>query len=236
MKKLLFALFSAVFTFSSCTNEEIKQPQEVEFTIDYSFSSGNMNRATNAEIYDSFYKDHIVTREITPDKFELIFINKKTGQKNEVNGLWSKNGLIRLAEGTYTVTGDSYDGASNVYTKDKVILSFNSEITIDKNTNSITLKALYNCPLLFFSTNNTQNVIYSYDKGIISESIKILDEYYYCFVKSFSQAEDACFVINRKDGNKIRIYTKNLALDNGKYYFFNDVTSSFELDPMIPGN
>lgn len=233
MKIFLSTLFSIIL-FASCSSEDY-QPQEVEFKIDYSFSSGDMTRATNADIYDSFYKSHIVTRELTPDRFELIFTNKETGQKNEVNGLWSENGLINLVEGTYTVTGKSHD-YNDWYAKDKAILSFNDEITINKNTESIVLKALWDCPLLFFSTSNTKSVVYKWGDALQLDEIKKLDGYYYCFMKGFSSGNNSCFIITRTNGETIKVYSDKLKLEKGKYYFFNDVTSGFDLEPMTPGN
>lgn len=232
-----FSAFLLMLLFNACSSSEDYQPQEIEFNIDYVFSSGDMTRATNAEIYDSFHKNHIASRKLTPDNFMLVFTNKETGQRNEVNGLWSRNGLIRLTEGTYTVTGDSYDGASNVYTKEKAVLSFNDEIVINRSTKSVILKASYNCPLLFFSSKNTQSIVYDHaPTSYTSESLPIVDEYYYCFIKSLSKTDGACFIISRKDNTKVRVYTKNLILENGKYYFFDDITGGFDLPPMVPGN
>lgn len=234
MKKILFTLLCAAFAFQSCSEEE-SQPQEVEFTIDYSFSSGDMTRVSNAEIYDSFYKNYIATRKLTPDRFELVFTNKETEQKNEVNGLWSENGLIRLVEGTYIVTGKSYE-YNNWYAKDEALLAFNDEITIDKNTKSITVKALWDCPLLFFSTANTKSVTYRWGDALQIDEIKILDGYYYCFMKGVSSDNKSCFTIMRTNGESIKVYSDKLKLEKGKYYFFNDVTSGFDLEPMTPGN
>lgn len=237
-KKILFALFCTVFVFQSCDSDDY-QPKEVEFRIDYSFSSGSMSRATNDEIYTKFYEDHIKTRKITPENYALLFTNKETGQKNEIRGLWSENNLIRLTEGTYTVTGNSYDGPE-MYAKDKVVLSFNTEFTVRATTESMVVTASYNCPLLFFSESLISGVRYKsgYINGYseVIDKLSTLDNYYYCFVKEFYTNANSYFEITRTNGRVSKVYTDNLNLENGKYYFFNDMTGGFDLEPMTPGN
>lgn len=112
MKHLLFTLLCFALCLQSCndvTTTEI--PQEVSFTVDYNFNSGNMTKA-NDDAYTQFYNKYIKTRQITPDNFTLIFTNKATGQQNQIKGLWSEKRLIKLTEGTYTVTGSSEDAFS----------------------------------------------------------------------------------------------------------------------------
>lgn len=225
-----------ILLFTACTNEEDIQPQEIEFNIGYSFSSGNMSRTSNADIYNAFFNNYIATRTLTPDNFKLVFTNNETGQKNEVNGQWSKNGLIRLTEGSYNVTGTSYD-YDNEYAKEKAVLNFKHDVKIDRNTKNITLQATWGCPLLFFSTENTKKVVYKYDNYAFHEDVlKIIDGYYYCFMKGLSTEKDAQFIITRNGDDIVKVYSDKLNLDNGKYYFFDDVTSEFELSPMQPGN
>lgn len=239
MKKSLFIPLCIAFVFQSCSKEEVRQPQEVEFSIDYSFSSGSMSRTTNDEIYTKFYESYIKTRKITPDNYALIFTNKETGQKNEIRGLWSENNLIRLTEGSYTVTGNSYDGPTT-FAKDKVVLSFNTEITISTTTEALIVKASYNCPLLFFSEELTTGIRYKsgYINGYseVIDELGILDNYYYCFVKEFYTNKDSYFEITRTNHKISKVYTDNLNLENGKYYFFNDMSGGFDLEPMTPGN
>lgn len=242
MKKLFMsvAVMCSALCFQSCNNEiEIKEPQVVEFSLDYSFSSGSMVRSANDDAYNKFFEDHIKTREITPDNYAFTFTNKETGQINEIRGLWSENNLVRLPEGTYAVKGNSYDG-DGLYVKDKVVLSFDTETAISNSTNSITLKANYNCPLVFFSAELTDKV--RYRSGVTSgyqekiDDLKTLDNYHYCFVKEFSESDNSYFEITRTNSKISKVFTKNLNLENGKYYFFNDMTGGFELDPMTPGN
>ena len=42
--------------------------------------------------------------------------------------------------------------------------------------------------------------------------------------------------INRNDGSPIDINICNLNFDLGKYYYFNDMTNSFDIPPMESGN
>ena len=75
---ITFILFALLFI--SCESDE-REPQEVEFTIDYSFSSGSMSRATNDENYTKFLNDFSNTRKLTPNHFSISLINSETTEK-----------------------------------------------------------------------------------------------------------------------------------------------------------
>lgn len=240
MKKILFTLLCAAFVFQSCSKEEeVRQPQEVEFSIDYSFSSGNMSRTTNDEIYTKFFNDHIKTRKITPKSYSLTFVNSETTQKTEITGTWANKGLIRLLEGKYAVSGTSLNNGLTTYVRDSLALKFEDTIEISSKTTSINIKAGYNCSLVFFDAANIKNVrYYAYNSGYssVNEDLRLLDNYYYGFVKSYSSYEISYLEVTRKDGKLIKVHTKGLNLESGKYYFFNDMTGGFDLEPMTPGN
>lgn len=233
-KKILFALFCTAFVFQSCDSDDY-QPKEVEFRIDYSFSSGSMSRSTNDEIYTKFYEDNIKTRKITPNNYSIVFTNKETGQKNEINGLWSEKNLIRLAGGTYTITGSSEDDGKSSEVKEKVIIEFKDEIVINENTSTLILKAQYNCSLLLFDASLSRDVTYYWEYPY-GESLKSLNGYFYCFCKRNVGGKESYFGVMRTNGKVSKVHTDNLNLENGKYYFFNDMTGGFDLEPMTPGN
>lgn len=247
MKRLFnqFATLCVVLCLHSCGNEEVEAfqedsstPKEVEFTIDYSFSSGSMTRSTNDDIYTKFFNDYIKTKKITPKHYFLSFIDATTKQKTEVSGTWTEKGLVRLLEGNYTVSGSSINKSNYKYVRDSLVLSFNDNISINSKTTSINLKAGYSCSLVFFDTSITSKVRYyspSYYEAI-DENLKELNGYFYGFVQSFPSSENTYFEITRKNEKTIKIYSNNLNLENGKYYFFNDVTGGFDLVPMTPGN
>lgn len=231
---ITFILFALLFM--SCESDE-REPQEVEFTIDYSFSSGSMSRATNDEIYTKFFNDHIKTKEITPKHYSISFTEAETNQKTEVEGTWEKKGLIKLLEGKYTVSGTSINKGNTSYVRDSVALSFEDVVDINSKTTNISIKAGYNCALVFFNTEDTKSVVYySSYYTTISETLASKDGYFYGFVKGFTGNATSYFELIRKNGKTIRIHTKGLNLENGKYYFFNDLTGGFDLEPMTPGN
>lgn len=114
-------------------------------------------------------------------------------------------------------------------------MTFNTEVVIDQNTSSITIKALYNCSLLIFDASLKRNILYVWSSNK-SQDLKKLDTYYYCFTKDLSQLKSNYFLIISTNGKSSTILTSKLKLDIGKYYFFNDVSGGFDLDPMTPGN
>ena len=230
-------LLSVALFLHSC-GEDIKQPSEVEFTIDYSFSSGSMSRATNDEVYTNFFNDYIKTRKITPNHFSVSFINSETKQKTEITGLWTEKSFVKLLEGNYTVSGNSINKSSTYkYVRDSLALSFNDNISINSKTTDLKIKAEYNCALIFFDTSKTTKVRYANDDyyNKTDEPLNILNGYFYGFVHSFS-GDNSYIEVTRKYDKAVKIYTKNLNLENGKYYFFNDMTGGFDLEPMTPGN
>lgn len=240
MKKLFFQLtvLTAVLCLSSCNKDEIRQPQEVEFTIEYSFSSGSMSRATNDETYTKFFNDYIKTRKITPNHFSISFINSETNQKTDITGLWTEKSLVKLLEGDYTVSGNSINKSSSYkYVRDSLALSFNDNISINSKTTSLKIKADYNCSLIFFDASKITKVRYVNDDyyNKVDESLNILNDYFYGFVHSYI-GDNSYIEITRKYDKTVKIYTKGLNLENGKYYFFNDLTGGFDLEPMTPGN
>lgn len=231
--------------FQSCSTsgeDEINGPSgEANFRIDYTLTSGNM-KSIASEVYEKFYEDHIKTRKLTPDTYSIVFTHKGTGQKIEVKGLWSENKMVRMPEGTYTVTGTSADG-TNTYVCDKAVLSFSEEITVTADMESLIVKAQYASPLLFFSAESTKSVTYyaiSYPSvEYQAETLPKVDGYHYAFMKAFGGVSldyKSHFEIEKNSGTSTKMYTNSVKLDNGKYYFYDDVTGGFSLDPMTPGS
>ena len=228
-----------VFLLQSCREDEIRQSPKVVFTIDYSFSSGCMTRNTvNDEIYNKFFEDHIKTREITPKHYYITFTNEETKQMTKVSGIWNDKSLIRLTEGNYIVDGESVNKSQLHYVMDSLVLSFNDNIEINKSTENINIKAGYNCSLIFFNAKDIKKVRY-YAQNIyttIDDYLQSIDGYFYGFVTKLPSYETSYIEITRKNDKVILIHTAGLGLENGKYYFFNDMTGGFDLEPMTPGN
>ncbi len=239
---LLLSLACLLPSCSSDGENDFAAPaNEVNFRINYTLSSGNM-RSTASDAYDKFYQDHIQTRNLTPDGYSLLFTHKTNGQTIEVSGLWSDNQMVRMPEGTYTVTGKSVEGHST-YVSEKAILSFEDEIAITSDTESLLIKAQYASCLLFFSANDTKSVTYfaiNYpETEYTTEKLPQIEGYYYAFMKAFggtSMDYKSYFEVIKNGGTVTKLISNNLNIENGKYYFYDDISGGFDLEPMTPGN
>lgn len=238
--------------FTSCSNDEDEfyTPQEVDLTLDYTFvESGSMakasaTRATGADVYDDFYNNYIKTKQLTPTTYSLTFKNKETGEVvMTIDGTWSEANSIRLPEGNYIVTGKSrpieketYYGYE--YPSDTVYLTFEEEVKIVKDMSNLTLTANYDAFLLLFDTDNTEKIQMNREKLLTSNN-----DIYWLFVRdkmyrtsSGSSTGYYELDITRKNGDKLNIQLKNIPFEKGKYYYFNDMTNSFDIPKMESGN
>ena len=242
MAMLLVIAMSVSIT--SCTKEETPDvPQDVIFTLNYTFAeSGSMTRATGAEVYNEFYDSYIKTKRLTPTTYSLTFTNKESGAEVAVvKGTWTEKEGIRLPEGTYHVegtseriyTGGSIDAASE-YVSDTVFIKFDEDIALKENQTELTLTAKYDSYLLMLDATNIKSVTYT---GIKNWNFGEADDLKYLFVQrasTVSKTEDRINIT--RDNNKVTIYVKKLPFEKGKYYYFNDMTNSFDLPPMESGN
>ena len=248
MKKLISMMLvvaSVIFAFSSCSEEEIFIPQEVEFALDYTFvESGSMTRATGEEVYSSFYNKYIKTKQLTPSTYSLTFTNKETGETAIINGRWDCKDAIRLMEGEYEVNGYSTPICNNAIPSDTVSLIFNQTLNLTKETNHITLTAAYKSFLLLFDKKNSSKIKYSTRlswSGSPEGEVYSDDNIYWLFfndVKYNHNNNQTSFYIKvyRLDGLVSAIYLENIPFEKGKYYYFNDMTNSFDIPKMESGN
>lgn len=243
----LLVQFTSLLSLSSCSGSEEGpvSPQEVAVVVDYSFAqSGNMTRATGAEVYDAFYDKYIKTKQLTPKTFSLTFKHKESGAvTNITNGLWSNNDVIRLVEGEYEVTGTSAPLSGNnrvlEYVSDTVYLKFNEVVNIAKDMTKVNLTAIYDSYLLLFDNTNYKNAsckIYSYNAKDLIKT----DSNYIVFIKSlndrYSTENDNYIHLTRNDNSTISIELDKQPFEKGKYYYFNDMTNSFDIPKMESGN
>lgn len=244
MKTIFFALMLVLATcvgFLSCTEDDVVEiPTEVTFKLDYSFvESGSMSRATNDEVYFSFYENYIKTKQLTPKSYSLTFTNKTTGAVATINGLWDNKDGIRLPEGEYEVTGIS-EPQNNPYPSDTVYLSFKESVNIQKDMESLNLTAIYDSFLLMLDGNNYKKVSYNaYDATMASGKIIPLSKMgsnYILFVESFYNYKNHVLQLTRNDKQTSTIELKQIPFEKGKYYYFNDITNSFDIPPMESGN
>ena len=246
MKKLFYIGLLALALYS-CSKEEVDTtPKEVEVKLDYAFTeSGSMTRA-GADVYNDFYIKYIKTKKLTPAKYKLTFTNKQTGKVAQIDGLWNSQDGIRLVEGEYEVTGTSYPNhpknkiRDEGYPSDTVYLAFNENVNILKDAKNLTLNAKYDSYLLIFDKANYNSVTYeAFNTGgpkplLESESLLTL------FIKDLkygtTSSYDHYIYLTRTNGQKSEILLNNIPFAKGKYYYFNDMTNSFDIPPMESGN
>ena len=83
----------------------------------------------------------------------------------------------------------------------------------------------------------TQTLPLSSDDSVYWSFIRGISYYYTDVAKNeIIPYENHSLNINRKDGNEIVIYFNGLRFSIGKYYYFNDLTNSFDIPPMESGN
>ena len=232
---------------ASCANDEIYTPQEVGLTLDYTFAeSGSMTRAAGEEVYGSFYEKYIKTKKLTPTTYSLIFTNVATGAQTTItNGVWGNKDAIRLMEGEYTVAGTSApqpieDEMLSHHISDTVFISFDETVHISKDMTSITLTAKYDSYLLMFDKENCSEIYYHiYMNGRNNrKNLYQADNNYIIFINKFPMigGNDNFIWLTRHDSSKTKIELEKQPFEKGKYYYFNDMTNSFDIPKMESGN
>lgn len=237
MKKILLLMMTTL-AIAGCSNEEQDNlvPEEVTVNIDYDFwESGSMSRS-GADLYTNFYNKYIKTKLLTPTTYSLLLKTKDMSQATQVNGYWGTTDGIRLIEGTYDITGGAVPKETGADI-DTLAMSFNEKVTITKETTAITLTAVHASYMLIFDASNTTSIQYS---GYVystnrTYNLKKIDNIFYAFVGRSPETKDK-IVITRNDNSKITINLYGLTFEKGKYYYFNDVTNSFDIPPMTEGN
>ena len=251
MKKILsmMLIMTSLVCFVSCSNddEEFYTPQEVDLTLDYTFiESGSMTRATGESVYNDFYEKYIKTKQLTPTTYSLTFTNNATGAKTIINnGIWKNKDVIRLMEGEYTVTGTSApqpieSELLSHYSSDTVFVSFNETVNISKDMTNINLTAKYDSYLLLFDKDNCNEVYYQvYLNGRNNRKyLYQTDKNNIIFIKNFPiiNGNDNFIWLIRNDNSQIKIELEKQPFEKGKYYYFNDMTNSFDIPKMESGN
>lgn len=214
-------------------------------SLNYTFAeSGNLSRATGAEVYNNFYENYIKTKVLTPKSYSLKFTHKETGATATINGLWENKDMVRLVEGTYTVTGSSTPKpkSNSLAPSDTVFLSFNEDVIVTKDMTNLNLTAIYDSYLLLFDNTNYSSIKfrqYAASAGsTIEKPLYQTDEVYCLFIRDFNYGSFGAPVIitKRLDNQNTTITLNEFPFEKGKYYYFNDMTNSFDIPPMESGN
>ena len=250
MKKILgLMLLCVASVLCSCEKEYV--PQEVELSLDYTFiESGSMSRANGEEIYANFYDKYIKTKVLTPKTYELKFYNKDEVVL-EIADLWSHKHGIRLPEGEYTVTGISHPIEKvldrQYFPSDSLYLRFNEKVNITKDMTILTLTALYDSYLLLFDSSNINNIKLGTDgklpadnqpscKQLANDGINVWIALKKNSYPSNGYTRYYSLTILRNNEHTSTILLEDLPMQIGKYYYFNDMTNSFDIPPMESGN
>lgn len=237
MKKILLLVMTTL-AIAGCSNEEQNNlvPEEVTVNIDYDFwESGSMSRS-GADLYTNFYNKYIKTKLLTPTTYTLALSTKDVPKSTTINGYWGNKDGIRLLEGTYNIYGTS-NPISSKASIDTLSMSFSEKVAITKETTSITLTAKHSSFMLIFDASNTTSIDYSgyLHGGYGTYSLAKKDDIFYIFISKDIEESDK-IVITRKNKKQVTIYLYGFPFEKGKYYYFNDVTNSFDIPPMTEGN
>lgn len=237
---------------TSCGGEIDNEPKEdlkdVTVKLDYTFlESGSMSRSVE-DVYMQFYNNYIQTKKLSPSRYELDFSNfENTGDSKDytlkIAGIWGNNDGVTLPIGSYTVKGNSTPKISSSpgCCGDSLWLTFNEKIQLSNQAKNITLNAKYDCFLLLFDAENISSIeAYYIDKPNETHLLTIAGNIYYLFVTKtqrdmFDSSSRVEIKITRKTGTTIRIDLSKIPFEKGKYYYFNDITNSFDIEPMIQG-
>ena len=236
MKNFLLLGFMALFAFTSCEKTtpmapQEPAPQEVEFTLNYSFAESGPMARSGAPVYNDFYEKYIKTKILTPDSYSLVFSNE-TEVVASFKGKWADMDMIKLPEGTYTVTGTSGSTDKN---RDLATLKFSQEVVISQSTTNIQLTATYNCILLLFDKTRIAEIFYWLGSSVEpQQNLYSQDEnIWYIFLQSsFPSSARIEYKRDITDEATI-IFLAPLKFQLGYYYYFNDITGSFDVPPMV---
>lgn len=243
MKKLFIIIVLCVLITSCNSNDASIMKSEVDVKLEYSImQSGSLSRSSE-DVYMEFYESCIKTKKLAPKNFELTFkTDAKDAEVKRIIGTWGDNEGVRLIEGSYKVSGNTSPKKST-FAGDSLWLTFDETINIQKEQSRILLSANYDCFLLMFDTTDIES-IYAYRRNNDAESSRFYlnssNGIYYLFVHKtsilFDNDSRLMIKIERPSGTLITLDIDKLSFEKGKYYYFNDVTNTFNIDPMESGN
>lgn len=230
MKKIL-TLIAAISIFFACQKEDSDYtPQQVSFTIGLQLpKSGSMVRSAE-DLYADFYTNYISNKVLIPENFELT-IYKNDEKVGDCRGVWEAE-LITLEEGTYRIVGTSKGDFK------KASLSFDQEVTINKDTKSIKLTAIYDCYMLFFEKEKFNEVSIHCDSALTygaytSETFPSTEKLFYLFLPHRNATSISYEVASRDKGS---VYLKNYSFVKGRYYMFDIISGEIYVPQMESGN
>ncbi len=233
----LLSLLAAIITGCNTKEPLPEEPKMVQVVLNYALpESGSMTKATAAEVYDTIYETYIKTGELLPNPYSLTFKTMDGVEVARISGNWSDNKPVMIATGKYHVVGSSNGGVTYREQFTKAPLLFEEDIEIDENTASITLHAKYDCFLLIFDAEGKTYFKWSADgtsDSAVSGDAGKVGNWYYIFAKEFKGSGSVQWNYGSKEN---RIWMSNFNFQKGYYYYYNDLSGSFEIPKMQPGS
>ena len=234
MRRIL-CLFSILATIFACS-KDLSEPTEVSVSIDYTLpESGNMGRS-GAALYAEFYDTQIATRKLTPSTYQLTFTNIADQSTVTIKDQWNKNHALKLLAGTYKVEGtsasveDDFEGGI-----DTLYLSFNEEVKIEASTTNLTLNAKYDSFMVFFDARDIKRATYHFlSSGSVKQQLSKSGDIFYLFSQGCDYKEEKILIERNSGTATIRI--GEMTFEKGKYYYFGDLSSGYNLPYMENGN
>lgn len=245
MKKLLsfFAMALCVLTsLSSCSNDTEYEGQEKQdnvkvtfiYTLDTSNGSAMSRATTNAEVFNEFYAK-IKSGELVASSYNLTLTETTTGAVYTFKGEWNSHELVTLRTGVYNIVGESKAEGENI--QEKCSFTFEEQIEINAESNTIILHANYDCYLLIFSNSNIESL--ENNNGSSQASFYTFGNYKYAFVNNklfIEEYKNNAYIKGiYTDEAEFKIFTGNLNFEKGKYYVYNSISNGFDVPPMEEG-
>lgn len=234
---IVVAVTTALLSISSCHSDQEEEIVSVYLTYTINSDNGEAmpgTKSSNSEVFDEFYQK-IKSGDLVAQGYSLTFIEKNTGASYTVNGTWAGKDMVTLRTGSYRVKGTSTAVGDNI--QERCSLKFDDEIWVDINSNTITLNASYDCALIIFSDESLAKL--SNYNGSKSADLFKFSKYIYAFIHTTLYEEgkqDHSYLEGRHTNDSyFRIYTGHLSYEIGKYYVYNDINSSFDLEKMEEG-
>ena len=241
MKKhlIIVALF-ILWICGSCSKAQ-EQIQDISISLDYTLPEiGDMGGRSGAALYSEFYAKYISTRKLTPTTYTLTFTNTNDGSSITINDRWADGHGLKLPIGTYKVEGSSspkskYIGQYEKGLIDTLWLKFSEEIEIKPEITRIKLRASYDSFMLFFDAEEISSIeSYVVSTNEYNDSVAQVDAIYYLFLQSVKVGQR--LVVYRKNGGSAVMDLGKMALEKGKYYYFGDIGTEYDLPEMENGN
>lgn len=223
----------------SIDDDILNNEETVSVNITYSLNTDNGQpmalTKSNNDIYQIFYAG-IVDGTLIAPSYRLTFTEVNSGTVYEIDGDWLENNMVSLRQGTYSVSGTSTAKGENI--QEKCSITLDDTITIDAESTSIAISALYDCALLIFSDTSIDSI--SNFNGSTETPLFKYNDYFYAFINSTlyqdGKQENAFLTGTKTNGAGFKITTGNLNFEKGKYYIYDNISSIYDLPEMEPGD